>query len=161
MDELNQNTNTNIEEQAQEPDAIDIINDLRANTVSKAEYEKLKAQNSKLMQSLANGETLPAEAAKPSKEELRKALYANEGKPLSNLEYVKKTLELRQAILDDNGVDPFVPNGSMITPTAEDFAAANRVAQVFQECVDYAQGDSNVFTNELQRRTRDVRITRR
>ena len=48
--------------------------------------------------------------------------------------------------------DPFVPNGSKIKPTDEDFAKAKKVADTLQECVDYADGDPDVFTDELKRR---------
>ena len=43
-------------------------------------------------------------------------------------------------------------------PTDDDVKTAEKVAQVLQECVDYAEGDSAVFTNELQRRMVDVKI---
>jgi hypothetical protein len=43
-------------------------------------------------------------------------------------------------------------------PTDEDVRTAQKVADVLQECVDYAEGDSAVFTNELQRRLVDVKI---
>ena len=54
--------------------------------------------------------------------------------------------------------DPFLPVGKQILPTDEDVAAANRVADVLKECVDYAEGDSAVFTNELQRRLVDIKV---
>lgn len=54
--------------------------------------------------------------------------------------------------------DPFLPVGNQIAPTDDDIAAAERVAKVLQECVDYADGDSAVFTNELQRRTIDIKV---
>ena len=34
-------------------------------------------------------------------------------------------------------------------------AKANYSASVYQECIDYAQGNSQLFTQELQRRTKD------
>lgn len=142
------------EEQVQDP--IDIINDLRANTVSKEEFDKLKAQNAKLLKSLAKGETIEVPAVKVDATALRKELYSIDAKPLSNLDYAKKTLQLRQAILDEGGVDPFVPNGHLIAPTQEDYEAANRVASVMQECIDSCNGDSDVFTSQLQSRTRNV-----
>ena len=43
--------------------------------------------------------------------------------------------------------------GAQISPTAEDVQVAEKVAQIYQECVDYADGDSALFTQELQRRT--------
>ena len=42
-----------------------------------------------------------------------------------------------------------------------DYEAAERVATVVRECIEYAKGDSAVFTNELQRRTVDTAIPRR
>ena len=43
-------------------------------------------------------------------------------------------------------------------PTDDDIKTAEKVANVLQECVDYAEGDSAVFTNELQRRLVDVKV---
>ena len=61
-------------------------------------------------------------------------------------------------MISEGKPDPFLPIGEQILPTDEDVAAANKVAAVLQECVDYAEGDSAVFTNELQRRLVDVKI---
>ena len=77
------------------------------------------------------------------------------------MEFVKNTLALRQAIIDSGKPDPFLPMGNKIIPSDEDIATATRVANVLQECVDYADGDSAAFTNELQRRTVDIPMPRR
>ncbi len=140
----------------QEPDYIEQIEQLRANSVSKAEYDKLKNEHNRAMNALINGGQMDApKAEKVDKDALRKELYCQDG-GLSNLEYWQKTLTLRQAIIDDGGKDPFLPYGQKIAPTAEDVEAANRVAKVVQECIDYADGDSRIFTNELDRRTTDT-----
>ena len=47
-----------------------------------------------------------------------------------------------------------------IVPTTEDIECANRVAEVVKECIEYADGDSQLFTNELNRRTVDVALPR-
>ena len=143
--------------QTQEPDYIDQIEQLRANSVSKEQYDKLKAEHNKAMNALINGGQLdPKETEPVDKGALRKALYTQDCENLSNLEYWQKTLTLRQAIIDEGGQDPFLPYGQKITPTAEDVEKANNVAKVVQECIDYAQGDSRIFTNELDRRTTDT-----
>lgn len=143
--------------QNQEPDYIDQIEQLRANSVSKAEYDKLKAKHDKAVNALISGGQLEEKEAAPvDKAALRKALYTSECENLSNLEYWEKTLELRQAIIDDGGQDPFLPIGQKIAPTAEDVEKADNVAKVIQECIDYAQGDSRIFTTELDRRTTDT-----
>ena len=65
-------------------------------------------------------------------------------------------MKLREALLEKGEKDPFLPYGKNIIPTDEDIATADRVARVLQECVDYADGDSDIFTNELQRITVDT-----
>ena len=52
--------------------------------------------------------------------------------------------------------DPFLPQGKQIAATSDDIKSANRVAEALKDCVEYANGDSQLFTNELQRITRDV-----
>lgn len=136
-------------------DYIEAIKNLKENSVSKEEYLKLKEKNKQLLNSLVNGEVPQGEVAeKPIDiEKLRENAFKDNQ---TNLEYIQNALALRQAVMDSGGVDPFVPNGMKILPTDEDFETAQRVADVFQECVDIADGDSAIFTNELQRRTIDA-----
>lgn len=142
---------TNVTPQDENVDYIQAIQELKSNSVPKEQYSKLKEKNAKLLKSLINGEQIESGAVpeKTDMAELRKTLYS--GAELPNLDYVKKTLELRDAIIDQGGRDPFLPWGEKISPTNDDIEAANRVAKVLKECVDYADGDSALFTNELQR----------
>ena len=138
------------------PDYLAAINELKQNSVNREDYNKLKAENKKLLDSIVNG--VPVEVQSPqrkSTEELR-AAYLKEDQ--TNLEYISNALKLREALISEGKPDPFLPIGEQILPTDEDIAAANKVASVLQECVDYAEGDSAVFTNELQRRLVDVKI---
>lgn len=138
---------------------IQALNELKAKSVDREEYDKLKAENKKLLDSIVNGQEidLPKQEDKPSIDELRTKLFSGES-DLSNLEFVSSALELRSQLIAKGEPDPFLPVGNQISPTDQDIAAAEKVAQVLQECVDYAEGDSAVFTNELQRRTVDVKI---
>ena len=139
------------------PDYLAAIKELKQNSVNRAEYDKLRAENKKLLDSIVNGQSVEVEPVpeKKSIEELREA-YLKEDQ--TNLEYITNTLNLRKALIEEGKPDPFLPIGNQILPTDEDVAAANKVAEVLQECVDYAEGDSSVFTNELQRRLVDVKI---
>ena len=139
------------------PDYLAAIKELKQNSVDRAEYDKLRAENKKLLDSIVNGQSVEIESVpeKKSIEELREA-YLKEDQ--TNLEYITNTLNLRKALIEEGKPDPFLPIGNQILPTDEDVAAANKVATVLQECVDYAEGDSSVFTNELQRRLVDVKI---
>ena len=139
------------------PDYLAAINELKQNSVNREDYNKLKAENKKLLDSIVNGTDagLVQPEEKKSIEELR-AAYLKEDQ--SNLEYISNALKLREALMAEGKPDPFLPIGEQILPTDEDVAKAAHVAEVLQECVDYAEGDSNVFTNELQRRLVDVKI---
>lgn len=138
-------------------DYIAAIKELKENSVDRSKYDQLKAENKKLLDSIING--TPVEGVKvedkKSVEELR-AAYLKEDQ--SNLEYITNALKLREALMSEGKPDPFLPIGNQIMPTDADVATANKVAEILQECVDYAEGDSSVFTNELQRRMVDVKI---
>ena len=149
--------NQEIEDNKQ--DYIAEIQNLRETTVSKDEYNSLREENKRLISSLANGETITQPKAKPDIKELRKRVFDNEHQ--SNLEYWGAVLELRDAVIDSGAPDPFLPQGHKVVPTTEDFECANRVAAVVKECIDYADGDSQLFTNELMRRTVEVAPTNR
>lgn len=137
-------------------DYITAIKELKENSVDRSKYNALKAENKKLLDSIVNGTPVEVKVEdKKSIEELREA-YLKEDQ--SNLEYITNTLKLREAIMAEGKPDPFLPIGEQIMPTDQDIATAQKVADVLQECVDYAEGDSAVFTNELQRHLVDIKI---
>ena len=146
-------------------DYLAAIKELKQNSVDRSEYDKLRAENKKLIDAVVNGQPGQEEPAvsKHSKEQiddLRNDLF-NSPKELSNLEYVTKAMELREALMENGEPDPFLPVGKQISPTRDDLEGAEKVAQVYRECIEYAEGDSEVFTNELMRRTRDVKLPRK
>lgn len=143
--------------QEEQESAVDIITEMRANTVPKDKYERLQAEHGKLLKALAKGDTIEVEAPnKPDVDELRLSLYTENVQMLSDVQIAEKTLQLRQAVMEAGGQDPFVPFGKQTGPEDSDFATADRVASVLQDCVDYANGDNAIFLAELQRRTMDV-----
>ena len=142
---------TNINENQQ---YIDAIRDLKANTVSKDRYNKLMEENKNLLNSLVNGESVATAA--PSKQNelppIQDLVNEMRGKQLSDIEFVEKALEFRERVLEETGEDCFVSKGHNITPTQESYIAAQRTADIYRECLDYANGDNKVFMNELMRR---------
>lgn len=137
---------------------IDEINNLKASTVSREKYDKLMQENKNLLTSLVNGNPTSTEeeptyrTAAEIRPELRKEM--------TNLDFCKTALELREAVLREEGKDIFVGRGHDIVPTNESYESAEKVATVMQECIEYANGDSQVFTNELMRRTNDINLPR-
>ena len=146
-------------------DYLAAIKELKQNSVDRSEYDKLRAENKKLIDAVVNGQPGQEEpvVSKHSKEQiddLRNELF-NSPKELNNLEYITKAMELREALIENGEPDPFLPVGKQISPTRDDIEGAEKVAQVYKECIEYAEGDSEVFTNELMRRTRDVKLPRK
>lgn len=146
-------------------DYLAAIKELKEKSVDRSEYDKLRAENKKLIDAVVNGQPGQEEPAvsKHSKEQiddLRNELF-NSPKELNNLEYITKAMELREALMENGEPDPFLPVGKQISPTRDDLEGAEKVAQVYKECIEYADGDSEVFTNELMRRTRDVKLPRK
>lgn len=139
-------------------DYVQAINELKANTVSKEQYAKLKADNKRLLDALVSGEQIdtPKQETYDVKE-LRKKLFDRDN-TLSNLEYVDTALKLRKTLMEKGERDPFLPTGTVVQETAEMHDKAEAVANVLQDCVDFADGDSGIFTAELQRRTKDISI---
>ena len=134
------------------PDYLAAIQELKQNSVDRSEYDKLKAENKKLINAVVNGQTIEGNEGPTSRpiNEIREELFNHEH---NNLEYVKLALELREAIISEGKPDPFLPVGSQIAPTTDDVEKAEKVAQTYKECIDYADGDSKLFTQELMRRT--------
>lgn len=134
-------------------DYIEAIKEIKQNSVDREAYNKLREENKRLLNSLVNGESIDVKKEEPVDiDALRDKLFNKES---TNLEYISNALKLREELMKQGKPDPFLPVGKNIIPTEEDIKAADRVAKVLQECVDYADGDSNIFTNELQRVTVD------
>lgn len=141
-------------------DAVQAINELKQNSVSKAEYEKVVQEKNKYLKALINGDESFSEQKKQpitddQVQKLRQSLFSGE-QDLSNLEYAKKALELRAALIERDGVDIFVGRGEKLAPTESDYLAAQRVADALESCIEVSDGDSEIFTRELSRITRDV-----
>ena len=157
--------NVNVVVEDNTNDYIDQIKKLKESSVSRDDYNKLRADNKKIIDALANGSKLdgkvePKIDAVENINNLRKKLFSK-GNDLNNLEYCQAAVELRDALIKNGERDPFLPFGHNVIATDSDIETANRVATVMRECIDYADGDSDIFTNEIQRRTVDVVIPKK
>lgn len=142
---------------------LDQIAKLKKETVSRQQYDELVENNRKLLQNLVDGDygkPEPKPAPKVDIAALRTKLYGGEYQG-NDLSYMQDTLALRKAIMDEGGADPFLPLGSRISPTDNDIATAEKTAQIYQSCVDYAKGDNAAFINELARCTMDMPLPSR
>lgn len=158
---MNEKENLTVETATEDVDYIEAIQQLQANSVSKDQYNKLRDENKKLLDALVSGQQIdiPAEE-KVDIGELRKKLFDPDCN-LSNLDYIENSLKLRKAVMDQGGEDPFLGIGSHVDVTQEMRDKAQRVADGLQYCVDFADGDSGIFSAQYQRITKDTLIPKR
>jgi hypothetical protein len=136
-------------------DYIEAIKEMKQNSVDRSQYNKLKEENQQLLNALVNGKEIEIKKEEPVDiAKLRKELF-NPDRQMTNLEYVSSALKLRDALIEKGERDPFLPVGDKVRLTAEHYDKAEEVATVLRECVEFADGDSGIFTAELQRRTKD------
>lgn len=141
--------------QAPESNYIDVIKDLKANTVSKAEYERVIAENKTLAEAFATSSPVSTETeSKPVHtqaeiEELSAKLCTNNS--MTNLEFIKTSLALRDAVLEVHGYDPFLPHNSGYVENEQDVAKVNAIADGLRQMAEYAGNDDKLFNSELRR----------
>lgn len=147
-------------------DYIKALEEIKKNSVSRDDYNKLKEENKMLLDAVVNnipgGEEEEVVVDQPVDiDKLREDLFSVDNQDITNLDYITKAMKLRKALMDKGERDPFLPVGQNILPTDEDIKTAERVAEAYQHCIDVADGNPDVFTQELQRITVDAVPTRR
>ena len=148
--------NENVEIETPEMNYAEVIKNLKATTVSREEYERVMNENKTLANALA---TSPAKSTDEPEVELptdeyidglRKKLFKiNSG--ISNREYIKTTLDLRDALISRGERDPFLPVNKEYIDNPSDMAAANELANGLREIVEYSGQDDALFNSELKR----------
>lgn len=162
MEKEQERNDTNNENNEQEQDYLEAIQNLKDNTVSKEQYEKLRAENKKLLNAVLNDQKAdnkeePVETVEQLQNDLRKIkseLANAQEKGMSNLEFTSKALKYREKAMKLGLQDPFVPN-TPTGPEENDFRSAERVAEVLQKCVDEAKGNPATFRNLFEQAVRD------
>ena len=159
IEEIRQ-TEIEIEQQpvGNEPDYIKALQEQKANSVSKELYDKALEENRKLITALKEGSqvSLGEPTEKKDIAELRRDLFSNLEGGVPNLEMAKKLVALRDAILEDpKAWDPALPNGKGYKYNPQDEEEAEQVFQLMKHCIEYSEGDNDLFTQEFQRHIRD------
>lgn len=159
--------------QVQEPNEnlLEKLDEVKKNTVPIEKYNEVMRQNKELLDKYWNHD--PSQSKEGSGQEdkwkdfdpnkARETLFKKDN--VSNLEFVETALKLRDWTLEKEGRDIFVgninPKLGFEVSEAEAKERAENAAECFRHCIEVANGDSGLFTLELQRITRDVTLPRR
>lgn len=134
-----------VDESNADNDLVEALKQVKANSVSKDDYNKLRADNKKLIDALVSGEQLsqPQMPAQRSVEELQKAIYEHKG---TDLEMASDILELydRQKEMGNN---LFISSTNNMSPSEVQDAEYNAetVANYLRDVIEKCEGDSNKF----------------
>lgn len=148
----NQNINPEIQDQ-ESTDYIDAINELKNNSVPKDKYERVLAENKKLLKSLTSNVPDELQGMAPKKPDIKEAIQplADRNNHMLSLEFAEASLAYREAVIANGGRDPYLPQGDGANLTAKDYEDAKAMELALKHCIEVADGDSAVFTNEWNR----------
>lgn len=156
-----ENENENVEKSMEnETDLVEALAKYKENSVPKEKYDKLVEENKRIINAFADGKPLSIEDEKPlrTREELIKVMTSSN---TNNLEYAKAALELHKKTLEETGVNDFLPNGANYNVTDVDIKSAERFEEVLEQCIEEANGNSEVFTALLSSRTDDIKLPKK
>lgn len=71
---------------------------------------------------------------------------------LSDIQIAKNIMDLRDYYIETKNEDILVPNSRMYENTQQDYDTAQRVSDIIKECIEYADGDNQLFVQEISRR---------
>lgn len=134
------------------------IKELKANSVEKAKYDALKADNKRLLDAVINGSPAETEAEPvvyPSRSECLKKYKENNFS--TDLDYWKNFLELRNATIREYGKDPLVTGNYGVSPSGEHIEAEYGEAEAMetlcdniQALIDECDGNPTMFRLKMQ-----------
>lgn len=150
------NENENVTNVTPQPDYIDMVEELKSNSVPKEDYEQLEAKHRKLFEAYINREKidLPTQP-KESVQELRNKLFGKDSGKLSDIEYVQGLLNLRTQLLEAGERDPALPISNNITVGQELMDDNDMIHAGLQAMIDGSDGNNGVFIARYQAGTVD------
>ena len=134
---------------------------LKLNSVPKEEYERLVTRNKQLSERYLDSldeqnRTAQDEAPKPNVQEMRKELFGDDRKDMTNLEYMDKVVKFRDAAIAAGERDPFLPTSGPDKDSLEAHNTAEKVANGLKQMIKDANGSPDAFNALYQARVEDV-----
>lgn len=151
-----QEENKRVEIEDENTDYIAALQEMKANTVSKDQYNKVKADNKRLLDAMLNNEQVEvnsqAATVVRTPKEIAEAYF---DETLPNREKIKLALEYRDQVILTKGyaADPFVNQSEFSKPTQADYIEAQHVADGLKEILDNSVTDEE-FIMEYNRQVR-------
>ena len=126
-------------------DLVEALKQLKANSVNKDDYNKLKEDNKKLIDALVNGDQITnvQPQAQRSEEEIKQSILNHKG---SDMEIAKDIMELYN-LKKEQGENIFISTSHNLSPSELQDAEYNAeaVARCLEDSIEYCEGDPSKF----------------
>jgi hypothetical protein len=142
---------------------IEQIQEMKRNYIPKDQFEKVVKERDEAYAAMLNGDELPGQENIDNVKSridrihvLRDELFGDsiENSPMTNLDYFKKTLELRDLVMEDGGVDPFLSPATNITQA--DAEKGEFIAEELRQMIKDSGDDPDAFRALYQARVKDI-----
>lgn len=152
-------TNNEQQQVEQDVDYIQMINELKQNSVDVEMYNKVVNDNKRLANALINNQQLPKEEDPMDKLEPRLEYYKKykENKFNNDLEYWDNFLKLRKATIKEYGGDPCItgeygmtPDGGKLEPAYGERETINEQLDTIEKFIEQSKGDPKKFETLMQ-----------
>lgn len=136
---------------------VEAMQQLKANSVQKSEYERVLARNKELTEALARNAALEQEAQiEPDTDTIESLRSDLSTKELSNRVYWEKSLKFRDKCIDAGLPDPMLPSKDSGNYSLENINSVDRVVKGIQKILDEAQGNDEKFNALYQAYCEDL-----
>lgn len=146
-----------------QPESTNYLEDaLKANTnlkeqlqATREEMARMAEDNKAIMKQLLEG----GEFQTPKQEDTRSIpdiIKAMNSDNISDVEYATLALAYRDKCISEGYGDPFVGKGHKYTADEREAEKAQNFADSIKHCIEYSEGNNEVFINEVNRITVDV-----
>lgn len=123
---------------------------------TRQEMARMAEDNKTIMKQLLEGGTIKEEDEdKRSIPDIIKDMRKDN---INDIQFVENALAYRKKCMEqkENPFDPFVGRGVKYEEYEKETERAENLANCLQHCLDYAEGNNEVFINELNRITSDI-----
>lgn len=139
------------------PNAAEELYNFQENYVTKEKYDAAVKRGDDYLKAIISHtekDLLQNEGVKTPEVDVQKLARKtfSEDNQMSDLEYCKNVLMIRNAQIEAGAVDPFLPP----EPDERDYIVAENVADVLDQCITEAKGNNASFIALFQSRLKDV-----
>ena len=134
-----------------DPNDFDLLNEvkrLKENTVPKEDYDKLLAENKKIIRDFVygSGDGDKVGETKPNIEELRKTIFGDNVEQMKNRDFWQNVSDLYHARLEQDGENIFLPKGKKTRYERKDYEVVESMMETIDSMLNDSVDNPSLFT---------------